>query len=225
MTDEARLLIDAFSTLTRTIPVAENTFGSRSLEVAGICDGTEGVQWNAWVEWHGDKQMAYASVNLEGKVYDGWPVARFIERELAEPRLLGARADVDVPSHIQVFWYRDAWQVVARPPILEKLIGGSPRLLHTLAAPDWKAMLEEAYGCLDALRGYRGRGQQVVTTTAGNKLRLRVSPHFQLRQPFWPRDPATSAGWRAGLDETMANLRPLHRLVADQAGKRLQVEG
>jgi hypothetical protein len=47
------------------------------------------VQWNAWVKWHGGRQMAYAGVNLEGMVYDGWPIARFIEREL------GWRASLD----------------------------------------------------------------------------------------------------------------------------------
>jgi hypothetical protein len=216
MPDEARLLIDAFSTLTRTIPAREYTFGSRSLEVAGICDGTEGVQWNAWVQWHGDNQMAYAGVNLEGKVYDGWPVARFIERELERPRLFDAGAGVGDPTVVDVIWYRDAWQVVARPPILEKLIGGSPRLLHTLTGAEWQAMLEEAYECLDGSRGHRGRGRQVVTMTSGKRRTLGVSPHFQVRQAFWPRDPTDSSGWRASLDETMANLRPLHQVVAEQ---------
>lgn len=217
MTDEASLLTEAFSTLTRTIPVAANTFGSPSLRVAGICDGTDGVQWNAWVEWHGDKQMAYAGVNLEGKVYDGWPVARFIERELAQAGLLETAALVHHPTRVEVIWYRDAWQVVARPPVAERLIGGSPRLLHTLTTDAWRAMLEEAYACLDASRGYRGRGQQVVTTTAGNRRVLAVSPHFQLRQAFWPREPDTVDGWRASLDETMVNLRPLHGWLADRA--------
>ena len=136
---EASVLIDAFATLTRTIPVDANTFGSPSLRVAGVSDGTDGVQWNAWVEWHGDKQMAYAGVNLEGKVYDGWPVARFIERELAASRLREVSACVPDPTRVEVIWYRDAWQVVARLPIAERLIGGSPRLLHTLTPDAWRA--------------------------------------------------------------------------------------
>jgi hypothetical protein len=219
--DQVALLVDAFSSLTRTIPIDNHTFGSRSLEVAGICDGTEGVQWNAWVEWHGDKQMAYAGVNLEGKVYDGWPVARLIERELREPKLFDARTEVADPTRVEVFWYRDAWQVVARLPILERLIGGSPRLLHTIVPAEWRAMLEEAYVCLDALRGYRGRAQQMVTTTAGNRRLISVSPHLQLRQAFWPRDPASPAGWRASLDDTMSHLRPLHRWATEQARRHV----
>lgn len=214
---EAGLLVDAFATLTRTIPVDANTFGSPSLKVAGISDGTDGVQWNAWVEWHGDKQMAYAGVNLEGKVYDGWPVARFIERELAASHLREVTGCVGDPTRVEIIWYRDAWQVVARLPIMERLIGGSPRLLHTLTPMAWRAMLEEAYECLDASRRHRGRAEQVVTTTAGNRRALSVSPHFQARQAFWPRDPFTPGGWRASLDETMANLRPLHGWVGDQA--------
>ena len=217
MTDEARLLIEAFSTLTRTIPADPNTFGSPSLRTAGVCDGTDGVQWNAWVEWDGDKQMAYAGVNLEGKVYGGWPVARFIERELAASGLRDAVAGVHDPTRVEIIWYRDAWQSGSRLPILERLIGGSPRLLHTLTPEAWIAMLEEAHACLDASREHRGRGRQAVTTTAGNQKTLEVSPHFQARQAFWPRDPDSADGWRASLDETMANLRPLHRWVAEQA--------
>jgi hypothetical protein len=217
MTPESSRLIDAFTTLTRTIPADPNLFGSPSLGISGICDGTEGVQWNAWVQWHGGRQMAYAGVNLEGKVYDGWPVARLIERELEAPRLFEAARAVGHPSGVEVLWSRDAWQVVARPPILEKMIGGSPRLLHTLTPDEWEAMLREAYNCLDAERGRRGRGRQAVTMTTGAIRELEVSPHLQLRQAFWPRDPSSADGWLPALDDTMANLRPLHDFVATQA--------
>jgi hypothetical protein len=217
MTPESSQLIEAFTTLTRTIAAEPNLFGSPSLGLSGICDGTDGVQWNAWVQWHGGRQMAYAGVNLEGKVYDGWPVARLIERELAAPALVEAARAVAHPSAVEVLWYRDAWQVVARPPILEKTIGGSPRLLHTLAPDAWEAMLREAYNCLDGERGHRGRARQAVTMTTGAIRELEVSPHLQLRQAFWPRDPSSADGWLAALDDTMANLRPLHDFVARQA--------
>jgi hypothetical protein len=213
MVPDAARLIDAFATLTHTIPADSNLFGSPSLGISGICDGTDGVQWNAWVQWHGGRQMAYAGVNLEGKVYDGWPVARLIEREMAAPALFEAAARVPHASAVEVLWLRDAWQVVARPPILEKLIGGSPRLLHTLTAEAWTAMLREAYNCLDAERGRRGRARQAVTLTSGAIREFDVSPHLQLRQPFWPRDPSSVDGWLPALDETMANLRPLHEFV------------
>ena len=217
MRDPAQLLVDAFSSLTRIIPADEIMFGSPSLQVSGICDGSQGVQWNAWIEWQGARQMAYAGVNLEGMVYDGWPVARVIERELAGATLPAAAAEVTAAHHVEVIWYRDAWQVSARPPIKEKLIGKSPVLLHALDDEEWGRMLRDAYECLDPSRGHRGRAEQRLTTSSGRKRSYRVSPHLQLRQAFWPKEPSRLAGWRASLDETMSNLRPLHRLVADLA--------
>lgn len=217
MSDSSRRLVEAFSELTRTIPADELIFGSPSLQIAGMCDGTRGVQWNAWIEWDAGHQMAYAGVNLEGMVYDGWPVARFIERELERSWLLAARDQVQDAKRVEVLWYRDAWQVQARPPIREKLIGGSPRLLHVLTADAWDAMLREAYDCLDATRNHRGRAQQVLTTASGERRRFTVSPHFQLRQAFWPRRPGSTTGWRQSLDATMDNLRPLHDVVTRQS--------
>jgi hypothetical protein len=140
-------------------------------------------------------------------------VARLIERELATPMLPDARREVGDPRRVEVIWYRDAWQVAARPPIREKLIGNTPLPLHALTSLEWAEMLGEAYDCLDPARGHRGRAEQKLTTRAGRKRVYNVSPHLQLRQAFWPREAARLAGWRASLDETMSNLRPLHRLV------------
>ena len=217
MSDSVRFVVEAFAELTRTLPADELIFGSPSLQLAGMCDGTRGVQWNAWVEWDGDKQMAYAGVNLEGLMYDGWPIARFIERELERSWLPAARDEVRDSKRVEVLWHRDAWQVQARPPIKEKWIGGSPRLLHGVTDEIWRAMLAEAYDCLDAARARRGRARQIVTTTNGERREFPVSPHFQIRQAFWPRTPDTLSGWRASLDETMANLRPLHEVVTRQS--------
>ena len=217
MTDPSRLLVAAFSELTRTIPADALRFGSPSLQLSGMCDGTRGVQWSAWIEWHGARQMAYAGVNLEGMVYDGWPVARLIERELEQPWVLAVCDDVPEPHRVEVLWYRDAWQVQARPPIREKFIAGSPRLLHALTADSWAAMLREAYDCLDPARGHRGRATQVVTTSSGARRTYEVSPHLQIRQAFWPRTPGSRTGWREGLDAAMANLRPIHAVIARQS--------
>jgi hypothetical protein len=217
MRNAAQLLVDAFSTLTRTIPADEIMFGSHSLQTSGICDGTQGVQWNAWIEWSDNRQMAYAGVNLEGLAYKGWPIARLIERELARPRVPDAKHNVDEPRGVDVIWYRDAWQLSARPPIREKLIANSPLPLHALSHEEWATMLAEAWDCLDPTRGHRGRAQQKLTTTSGKKRVYSVSPHLQLRQAFWPREAARLAGWKASLDETMSNLRPLHKLVTELA--------
>lgn len=213
MRDPAALLIEAFSTLTRTISADELQFGSASLQTAGICDGTHGVQWNAWIEWKGARQMAYAGVNLEGLVYRDWPIARVIERELAAPRLPSAKHDVADAASVQVLWLRDAWQVAARPPVREKLIPPSPVPLHALSDDTWIAMLREAYDCLDPARRHRARAQQRLTLSNGRRKVFSVSPHLLLRQPFWPKDPQRPQGWRASLDEAMSNLRPLHDLL------------
>ena len=78
-------------------------------------------------------------------------------------------------------------------------------------------MLDEAYECLDADRNHRGRGRQTLELTSGKRKRFAVSPHFQLRQAFWPRNPSSISGWRVALDHAMSNLRPLHRVVSGQA--------
>ena len=61
-------------------------FGSPSRGVLGISDGNEGVQWNAG--YYIRDGAVWLGVNLEGMKYDGWPVARLIEREISRPLLL-----------------------------------------------------------------------------------------------------------------------------------------
>ena len=59
-------------------------------------------------------------VNLEGMKYDGWPVARLIEREISRPLLLTRyRRKVARPDKVTVLWARDAWQYSARRRIKE----------------------------------------------------------------------------------------------------------
>ena len=72
----------------------------------GIDDGNQGVQWNAWVS---PGSVGYVGVNLEGQKYDGWPVARLIQRELGSFSLYKVAKTVDQPEQITVRWARDAW--------------------------------------------------------------------------------------------------------------------
>ena len=93
-------------------------FGSPSLGVLGISDGLDGVQWNAG--YSRSEQTASLGVNLEGKKYDDWPVARLIEREMSHPILLTQyRARVARPEMVTVSWKRDAWQISSRVRIKE----------------------------------------------------------------------------------------------------------
>lgn len=51
-------------------------FTSNPLGVSGLSDDAAGVQWNAWMD-HATLG-AFVGVNLEGKEYDDWPIARVI---------------------------------------------------------------------------------------------------------------------------------------------------
>jgi hypothetical protein len=170
------------------------------------------VQWNAWLEAR--EAAAFLGVNLEGMVYDGWPVARFLERELNRPRLFDMRDRIDAPALVQAVWHRDAWQISLRPVIREKHIGVSMRMLPDIDPGAWAATLREAYSCLDPDKGHRGRATQTVTTATGEQREYPVSPHLQFRQRLaWtPTD-----GWRTSLANAKQNLQPLYDWVADQS--------
>jgi hypothetical protein len=189
-------------------------FGSASLRVSGICDGSEGVQWNAWVEWDEHEQLAFVGVNLEGKKYDGWPVGRLIERELRKAQLFEASGKVARPDRVQVVWYRDAWQAASRPAIVEKLIGGSPQLLHGLSPTCWATTLQEAGQFLGPQ--FYGRARQLLTV-GGVQKRFDVSPHLQFRRGFWPRDAGSTRSWRAALVRIVDELQPLYDFVKSQS--------
>jgi hypothetical protein len=158
--------------------------------------------------------MAYAGVNLEGMKYDEWPVGRFIERELLAPKLFDARRDVKEPDRIEIIWYRDAWQFSARPPIAEKLIGRAPQRLHLIGPQEWESDLREAGQCLGA--GMRGRARQVVTLK-GEPKEFDVSPHFQFRRAFWPKNATSAESWQAALNSIFTSMQPLHDLVRLQS--------
>ncbi|MYI21426.1 MAG: hypothetical protein F4043_01665 [Gammaproteobacteria bacterium] len=80
-------------------------FGSPSRGALGISDGNEGVQWNAG--YYPRDGAVWRGVNLEGMKYDGWPVARLIEREISRPLLLTRyRPPVARPDKVTVLWSR-----------------------------------------------------------------------------------------------------------------------
>lgn len=206
-------LIGAFSTEFGVTVTDENRFGSVSLGWLGVCDGAEGVQWNTWL--HRAENAAYVAVNLEGLKYDCWPVARFIEREFRHPRLFEVARQLAAPQSIQMIFHRDAWQVSSRPAIEERYIGLSGRALTELQPEGWKRTLQEAYDCLDAERGHRHRGRQVVTTKSG-RVELPVSPHLQFRQQI--SDAAeTQRDWAPRLRRAREALQPLYDYVKEQS--------
>lgn len=206
-------LIGAFGSEFGVTVTDENRFGSVSLGWLGVCDGAEGVQWNTWL--HRGENAAYVGVNLEGLKYDGWPIARFIEREFRQPRLLEVARRLAAPESIQLIFHRDAWRFASRPQIEERHIGLSERALSEIDRGGWEKTLQEAYECLDASRGYRQRGRQMVTTKSG-RVELSVSPHLQFRQRI--SDAAeTQREWASRLRRAREALQPLYGFVKEQA--------
>ena len=159
-------------------------FGSRSLGVMGISDGCEGVQWNA--EYSRREETAWLGVNLEGKLYDDWPIARLIEREISHPLLLTEYRDrVPRPEMVTVIWWRDAWQVASRVPIKESRLSPTPIALDRLDGDGWAHALRQARECLNPERGYRGRRRTKVTLRRSGQIVERwVTPHLQFKARF-----------------------------------------
>ena len=179
--------------------------------VAGISDGVEGVQWNA-----GYDEIAWIGVNLEGMLYDGWPVARLIERELSDPLLLNKYRDrVPRPELITVAWRRDAWQARSRPPIRNALIAPTPIRLDQLQDDGWKQALLRARACLDPKRGHRGRRKREVTLVrSSRRVELGVTPHLFVSTRF--NESALQSMRRA-----KENLEALHQWARRQARRKL----
>ena len=190
-------------------------FGSRSRGVLGISDGNKGVQWNAGYPSSG---VVWFGVNLEGMKYDGWPVARLIERELSRPLLLTPRYRLKVagPGRVTARWTRDAWRHPARPPIKEADIAPTPIALDRLDRRGWEAALEGAMECLDPLRQHRGRGNVQVTLLPSKRhpwerrAEMGVSPHLKIRTPLAAITPSA-------MRQARDNLHALYEFVAHQS--------
>jgi hypothetical protein len=151
-------------------------FGKQSTFIGGVSNGAQGVQWNASYDPRDQRQ--WASVNLEGMEYDGWPVSRLIRRELASPKLLAVVETTSSTPPIEVRWARDYWQVHARPSILEADILPTPILIGELTDANWRQALEGAKDCLDPLRNRKGRARQRVTLAgSGQQVLGHVTPH------------------------------------------------
>ena len=206
-------LIGAFGTEFDVVVTDDNRFGSVSLGWLGVSDGTEGVQWNTWL--HRGENTAFLGVNLEGLKYDGWPIARFIEREFRHPRLFEVVRQLSVPESIQLIFHRDAWRFASRPAIEERHIGLSDRTLTEIDPEGWKRTLQEAYDCLDADEGHRRRGRQMVTTKSG-RVELSVSPHLQFRHRI--SDAAEEQrDWIPRLRRAREALQPLYTFMQEQS--------
>ena len=183
-------------------------FGKHGASHEGFSDGMEGVQWNAGVDR--ERQVVTVGVNLEGTKPGDWPIARFLERELGTTGLPTILRALPGGERAEVWLERDAWQQ-SRVPIKERHIGPEPPFsIAKLTDKVWYEMLTEALGCLDASRGYRGRGRQLVTLPHAGRQVKEVSPHLQVKCAV-----ESAAVSPATLDEAWTLLRPVYEYLAE----------
>jgi len=207
-------LLDGFNKL---LGVKGRSFGQLSRPYFGISDGREGVQWNLAV--YPGEGKARVGVNLEGMAYRGWPIVTLVNSELETPALLQLIPHLDAPESMILRFTRDAWQVTARPRILEECLGGREYRLSEVTTDLWRKILEEALACLDKERGYRGRGLQAVTRVRrsvadAEPTEMRVSPHLTIWTPIDPSSDAVE-----GLSSAFERLRPIHMWASKVSGE------
>lgn len=190
----------------------------------GLHDGEAGVQWSASVDLA--TGQAVLSVNLEGMQYDGWPIARLIERELASPEFMALVAGHSAAAQITLHWWRDCWQAAGRLKIVENDIAPTPITLDKLTPELWAQALNEAYACMDASRGHRGRARQMVRTAAsGEPAEKDVSPHLGITTPVTPitphgdTSPASAGAWAAAVEAAHARLGAFHDWATERAAR------
>jgi hypothetical protein len=186
----------------------------------GVSDDNDGVQWNFVVDEN--EGVVKLGVNLEGMEYDHWPIARFIEKELADPASgLPALSHLySSDSRVLVRMVRDAWQVTARPPIQEKIIGSNLVPLSELTPGKWEAVLLEAYDCLDGNRNHRGRAEQVVTLVkSGEQVSKPVSPHLTISTPLWVVGQASLQVAEEKIKQKMDYIRPIYDHVVNMSSQ------
>jgi hypothetical protein len=179
------------------------SFGSPSLQAGGLSDGKKGVQWH--VGYDPRDGVRFAGVNLEGMQYDGWPVARLIERELKAPTLVELVQREKNLGDVTLQWRRDYWQKQARPEIVERHISPTPLLLRELTADSWFEALTGASACLDSKRRRRGRATQTVTLLSGEQVTGEVSPHL-----MFSLTSAEDGAWEEFFRKVRTRLQPLH---------------
>jgi len=198
--------LDSFRSLVGTDGV---TFGQLNRPERGISDGIDGVQWNLSLDTN--RKSVRFGINLEGKKYNNWPIANLLINEIEDPDLLRVCSSLPQPEQIHLLWFRDAWQAASRPMIDEQIIGGSALSCDEVTPEVWSSILNEALGCLDEEKGFKGRATQTVTLSSSGKTReMVVSPHFQVYV-----DIAQSGDIENGLKRAQESLMPIYDWVTE----------
>ena len=211
---------ETLSLFTEMTKCKGRSFGQLNKPYFGMSDGNEGVQWNIRIFTEtGETQLG---VNLEGKEYTNWPITNFLLTEIENPQIFDVRDRLTDADQVFLRLVRDAWQVTARPSIIERFIGLGNIALRDIDSDLWESMLAEALACLSEERGYRGRATQDVTLKnqpkrGDRKRKMQVSPHLTL----WT--PVTSSGdMRTLLEVGIGRLMPIYDWVlrASQSGRK-----
>ena len=190
-------------------------FGSHPVASWASRTATKGVQWNAG--YYPRDGAIWLGVNLEGMKYDGWPVARLIEREISRPLLLTRyRRKVARPDKVTVLWARDAWQYSARRRIKDANLAPTPIALDRLDGQGWADALRGARECLNPRKQHRGRRKVPVTLLPSKRrpwerqVEMDVSPHLKIRTPLAEITPRA-------MRQARDNLEALYEFAAQQA--------
>lgn len=190
-------------------------FGSVPLGKLGASDGSDGVQWNCWIEL--ERREAWLGVNLEGLKFGArnFPVANFVANELTEPQLFDIIGELSEPERVILRWTRDAWQGGGRLPSFKEHEFAYVRLSE-LTRDQWLAQLKEAVQCLEERRGRRSRAVQKVTLLNGRRVDREVSPHLQFRTSLHTVDRPAQDQLIEAMRAARMLLQPLHTFIASR---------
>ena len=194
-----------------SLNVKGRPFGQLNKPTFGMSDGNDGVQWNLSVST--DTGVIRLGVNLEGMQYNNWPITKFILSEINNPKIAEVVKKLNNPNDVHIRFSRDAWQVTARPFIVERYLGGKEFTFAESNPEQWSRMLKEALGCLNKEMNYCGRAKQTVTLE--NKPEnveqarvMEVSPHLTIWSPL-----SLSGNIYENIDQKIAELQPVYEWV------------
>lgn len=201
-------LLQLFASL---LNVKGRPFGQLNKPDFGMSDGNEGVQWNLSVST--DTEIIRLGVNLEGMKYRNWPISKFILSEIDNPKIEEVTARLNNPDKIFIRFSRDAWQVTARPFIVERYLGGKEITFSESNSSQWSKTLKDALDCLNKETNYCGRAKQTVTLVNkpqnGEQVRImEVSPHLTIWSHL-----SLSGNMQENLESKIAELQPVYDWV------------
>jgi len=195
--DAALKLVEAFR---RELDLPEVKLFNNPVS-AGASDGHAGVQWSAYLSK--SDGYAYLGVNLEGMKYDGWPIARLIQNEISQVRVLELLGLVPESADARVKLWRDVWGA-----------GGGRRhetildcRLHELGEDSWRQHLVVAYSCLNE-NDHRGRARQGCQW---------VSPHLHACCQLWQEASVLTEAQVSILTERKRALQPVYDWMTESS--------